>query len=304
MTLLDEVLELRNLTCAWDTVAENDGIPGTDAISIVRWRRNWEERLVNLAQSVRCNHYYPHKLRVRRIPKRNNRGFRTLRIPTVTDRVLQRACSQILMPFFEPKFLDCSFGYRPGIGLRDAVQKIIVLRENEQHYVLNADIDAFFDSVDHELLLRFLQDDLPDESLLPLIERWMHIGSTSVKRTLGIPQGSPLSPLLANIYLHRFDLSMCANRLNLVRYADDFVILCESSSQAERSKEVVKIALTELELQLEPSKTFLSSFEEGFEFLGVWFERDEYSYKWKDKKITVTGDEVDYLFSKYGGGYN
>lgn len=303
MTLLDLVLDLENLTRAWDAVADNAGISGTDNVSIVRWRRNWEERLIDLARAVRCNCYQPHKLRTRKIPKRRRAGYRVLRIPTVTDRVLQRACAQVLMPMYESCFLDTSFGYRPGRGLREAVQKIITLRENGYSFALSADIDAFFDTVDHELLLRFLQNDLPDESLLYLIQSWLAIGAASDVRTVGIPQGSPISPLLANIYLHRFDLSMRVNGLNLVRYADDFVILFCHVDEKEKVFNIVENALLALALKLEPLKTFMTSFEEGFTFLGVRFYRDEYSYTWEDKEISVSGDEVDWLFSKYGGGY-
>lgn len=303
MALLDLVLDLRNLTRAWDAVADNGGISGTDDVSIVRWRRNWEERLIDLTRAVRCNQYKPHQLRTRKIPKRGHAGVRVLRIPTVTDRVLQRACAQVLVPLYESCFLDSSFGYRPRRGLREAVQQIIILRENGCSLVLSADIDAFFDTVDHELLLRFLQNDLPDESLLYLIQSWLSIGAASATRTVGIPQGSPISPLLANIYLHRFDLSMHVNGLDLVRYADDFVILYCHADESEKINRIVENALLALGLKLEPSKTFMTSFEQGFTFLGVRFYRDEYSYTWEDKEICVSGDEVDWLFSKYGGGY-
>ncbi len=303
MTLLDLVLDMRNLTCAWDAVADNAGIAGSDDISIIRWRRNWEERLIDLARAVRCNHYKPHQLRTRKVPKRGQGGYRILRIPTVTDRVLQRACAQVLMPLYESCFLDCSYGYRPKRGLREAVQQIIILRENGCSLVLSADIDAFFDTVDHELLLRFLHTDLPDESLLHLIQSWLSIGAVSARQTIGIPQGSPISPLLANIYLHRFDLSMRSNGLNLIRYADDFVILFSHADDSEKIHRIVEDALLALGLRLEPSKTFMTSFEQGFTFLGVRFYRDEYCYTWEDKEICVSGDEVDWLFTKYGGEY-
>lgn len=303
MTLLDQVLDMDNLTRAWDAVADNAGISGADNTSIIRWRRNWEERLIHLSHAVRCRTYQPIKLRLRRIPKRRHPGTRTLRIPSVTDRVLQRAVSQVLLPFYESRFLDCSYGYRPHRGLKQAIQQIILLRENGLRYILNADIESFFDSVDHELLMRFLQFDLPDESLLPIISKWLEIGATSIQRTIGIPQGSPFSPLLANIYLHRFDLSMQANHISMVRYADDFTIFCKNQERAKDAQHIVANALGGLALKLEPTKTFVSSFDQGFEFLGVRFINNTYSYTWEDKKIRVEGDKVDWLFLKYGSGY-
>ena len=129
-SLLDKALTPENLRKAWEAVAANDALPGVDSLSIRHWRRNWEERLVNLAGAVRSHTYQPHKLRLRRIPKRNWREWRLLRIPTVTDRVLQRAVLQALYPVFEPHFLRCSFGYRPQHSLKQAVERILVLREN------------------------------------------------------------------------------------------------------------------------------------------------------------------------------
>src|SRR4030067_411267 len=176
LTLLSEALDLDNLRLAGDEVADNEGVSGVDQVSIRAWKRNWEERLVHLAQAVRTNTYQPKRLRLRRIPKRDRRTWRMLRIPTVTDRVLQRAVLQVLYPVFEARFLDCSFGYRPGLGLQDAVERILVLRENGFRWLLDADIDDFFDNIDHALLLEFLEADLPDPSLLPLIETWLKTG--------------------------------------------------------------------------------------------------------------------------------
>ncbi|HOU45075.1 MAG TPA: reverse transcriptase domain-containing protein [Anaerolineaceae bacterium] len=304
INLLQQALQPDVLRRAWVTIAENDGIPGVDSISIQRWRRNWEERLVELAKSVRSNTYQPHKLRLRHIPKRKPGEFRTLRIPTVTDRVLQRAVADVLMPFFEARFLDCSFGYRPGRSLKQAVQRILIHRANDRTHVLDADIDAFFDSVDHELLQRFLQADLPDDSLLPLISKWLEKSRGSSAASRGIPMGSPLSPLLANVFLHRLDLSATGLGYHLVRYADDFIILVESEAEARLAYTDVQAILQDLLLAYEPQKTRLTSFTEGFTFLGVHFTSDTYSYSWEQKRIEVEGNEVDALFSDFGPEYD
>ena len=303
LSLLSQALDLDNLRLAWDEIADNEGIPGVDQVSIRAWRRNWEERLVKLAQAVRTNAYRPKHLRARRIPKRDRRSYRRLRIPTVTDRVLQRAVLQVLHPVFEARFLDCSFGYRPGLGLQDAVERILVLRENGFRWLLDADIDDFFDNIDHALLLEFLAADLADHSLLPLIELWLKTGKSQPQPAIGIPLGSPLSPLLANVFLHRLDWVLTDSDHPIVRYADDFIVFAVSQPEAERLYQSVGECLQLLKLQYEPHKTRLTSFEEGFEFLGVWFEGDTYMYQWEDKQIEVRGGQADWLFSRYGPDY-
>jgi len=303
-TLLQQALNLDVLRQAWDAVAENQGIPGVDHVSIKAWRRNWEERLVALARSVRANTYTPHKLRRRRIPKSEPGEYRLLRIPTIADRVLQRAVAQVLTPRYERIFLECSYGYRPGRGLRQAVQRVLLHRAHDRLLVLDADIDACFDSIDHELLLRFLQADLPDDSLLPLISAWLaqtHPGSGSSR---GVPMGSPLSPLLSNVFLHRLDLALQQQGFHLVRYADDFIVMAETEARLNRAYAFVEQALADLLLHYEPSKTRLTSFEEGFTFLGVYFDESGYRYTWEGKEIAVDGDEVDGLFSQYGPDYD
>ncbi len=301
--LIEQVLDRNNLAAAWEEVAENKGMPGVDNVSIRRWRRNWEERLVELARAVRSNRYKPARLRVRRIPKRRRGTWRTLRIPTVTDRVLQRAVLQVVYRLYEPRFLDCSFGYRPGRGLREAVQRILDLREAGREWVLDADIDEFFDNVDHGLLLEFLRQEITDPILLRLIEGWLKAGRVRRDVAKGLPMGSPLSPLLANVYLHPLDQALVERGWDPVRYADDFVTLTVTREQVEVVYREVERLLGGLKLRYEPNKTRLSSFEEGFEFLGVRFYRDTYSYVWEEKVIEVEGEQVDWLFSRYGPRY-
>jgi CRISPR-associated protein Cas1 len=301
--LLEQALCADNLHQAWEEIEENQGIPGVDGVSIRVWRRNWEERLIELARSVRANRYKPKRLRLRRIPKKDRRQFRTLRIPSMADRILQRAVLQVLHPVFERRFLDCSYGYRPGRGLAEAVQRIIVLRENDYRWLLDADVDAFFDNVDHELLLRFLHQDLPDESLLPLIVRWLELGRNDPKPSVGIPLGSPLSPLWANVFLHRLDGAVTANGHDLVRYADDFIVFASTQREAGEIRAEVGETLSALRLRYEPAKTRLACFEMGFDFLGVHFERDTYCYTYMEKEIEVRGEQVDWLFTRYGPEY-
>ena len=293
ITLLDKTLAMDNMRRAWDDIADNGGIAGADNITIPQWRRNWEARLVNLIRAVRANQYKPGRLRTRRIPKPHAPDWRVLRIPTMTDRVLQRAVLQQLHPVCDPRFLDCSFGYRPGRGLHDAVRRITQLRKQGFEWVLDADIDDFFNQIDHQLLRQYLQRDLPDDSLMRLINLWLRSWRIAPDEERGIAMGSPLSPLLANIYLHRLDKWIINHGYSLVRYADDFIVLSSNPPDWRRSYATTEQALTRLKLKYEPRKTRLTSFAEGFAFLGVHFEEGWYWYIWDDKRIEVHEDQAD-----------
>jgi group II intron reverse transcriptase/maturase len=301
--LIARILTPQNLRAAWEEVAGSGGMPGVDRVSIRRWRRNWEERLVRLSAAIRGNRYEPAPLRVRRIPKKQPGEWRTLRIPTVTDRVAQRAALQVLYGVYEPLFLDCSFGYRPGRDLRGAVQRIVDLRERGLDWVLDADIDAFFDNVDHDVLLRLLEERVADAILLRLIRQWLDVARVEEDEARGIAMGSPLSPLLANVYLHPLDCALVEAGWEPVRYADDFIALARTRAGAEAAYAYTEGVLDDLKLRYEPRKTGIASFEEGFEFLGVRFLEDSYSYVWQDKVVEVEGDRADWLFGRYGPRY-
>ena len=301
--LIYHILHPDNMRHAWEEVADNRGMPGVDNVSIRRFRRNWEERLAKLEYDVRTNRYKPSRLRVRRIPNRTG-GFRRISIPTVTDRVLQRAVLEILDPLFDREFMDCSYGYRRGRSLHDALPAIIELRDRGYDWVLDADIDAYFDNVDHELLFDLVRQRVDDPIVLRLIEAWVDIGKPRERRPAGIPIGACISPLLANIYLHQMDRQLVKGRWKLIRYADDFIVLERNEARARRAKEVVGGILAELHLAFEPAKTRTTSFDEGFDFLGIHFYRDEYSFTWMDKEVIVDGD-VNWLFSRYApSGYS
>lgn len=301
--LLQRILALDNLRLAWEEVAENRGMAGVDDVSIKRWQRNWEERLVNLARDVRANRYKPGKLRIRRIPKRKRNEYRTLRIPTITDRVLQRAALQELYKLYEPQFLRCSFGYRPGKSLQQAVQYIVLQREQGFTWVLDADIDEFFDMVDHAILLGLLKEQLDDVLVLNLIEGWLEQARPKPEIARGIAMGGPLSPLLANIYLHPLDVGLTAAGWRPVRFADDFVVLVATREEAASAYQRAETLLGDLRLRYEPHKTSIRSFAAGFDFLGVRFEDDTYQYTWENKTITVSDPAADWLFGSYGPDY-
>lgn len=302
--LWEKILDLDNLTQAWEETQKNKGMPGVDDISIERWQRNWEERIINLISEVRSGRYKPSRMRIRRIPKRKPGEWRVLRIPTVTDRVLMRAVLQVLHEIYEPIFLDCSFGYRPGRSLKDAVQRVLDLRNQDYLWILDADIDACFDSLDHELLLRLLEKDVADQKVINLIAAWLEAGAVKKRASRGVPMGSPISPILTNVYLHPLDATLMQRGRKLIRYADDFIVLEKTEENARESYDEVYQLLLELNLKYEPSKTRISSFEQGFTYLGVHFLKSTYSYCYLEKQVEVTGDQVDILFSDYMPDYD
>jgi group II intron reverse transcriptase/maturase len=304
MRLIQRALAMPNLRRAWVEVSANDGAAGVDHETIAVWARNWEARLVALAADVRAGLYRPGELREWLVPKASGHGLRLLRIPTVTDRVLQRAVLQVLHPIVEPRFLACSYGYRPGRGVPDAVRAITHLRRQGYTWVLDADIDDFFNQVDHELLAQFLDEDLPDDSLRPLIMGWNKVDCLTPDCERGIPMGSPLSPLLANVYLHRLDQAVTARGFPLVRYADDFIVLAAWPEGRAAAYDAVGEALAALRLRYEPRKTRLADFETGFDFLGVHFEESWYWYLYDDKRIEVRTEGDERLLDQFTPTYD
>jgi len=298
MRLIDKILAPENLRAAWEEVAAKKGAPGIDGISIARWRRNWEERLVNLAAAVRANTYQPSPLERFTVPKRDG-SLRHLTNLTVTDRVLQRAVLRVLDDLFDRHFLDCSYGYRQGRGVRDAVRVILRYRDEGRQWVLDADIDECFDSLDHELLMTFVREEVDDPLVLRLIEQWLWIGRRNSDVARGVAMGAVISPLLCNIYLHRLDLGLVERSYALVRYADDFCVFCQERAEAEAAWQDTEQVLAQIRLRLEPRKTAITSFDEGFDFLGVHFYRDTYSFLAAGKRIEVEGEFDDTLFYDY-----
>jgi group II intron reverse transcriptase/maturase len=317
--LIKQILDWSNLVAAWNQVEKAKGAAGSDGVSVKRWGRTWEERLVNLRRAVMSNTYKPAPLERFTRPKRSG-GVRRMTNLTVTDKVLQRAALNVLDDIFEAIFLDGSFGYRPGRSLGDAVRTIVKHRDVALEYVLDADIDECFDSLDHGLLRRFLRETIDDSIVLRLVDLWLEQGSRGAgeqggggdsplppcpSAPKGIPLGAVISPLLCNVYLHRLDEAMFELGHTTVRYADDWVALAETEADIYRAWDDSVLVLEGLRLCLEPSKTWVTNFDRGFEYLGVTFYRDTYSYDWQGKRIEVQGPFDDWLFSQTGPeGYN
>lgn len=279
-SLIDKVYALPNLQKAWAKVQANAGAPGVDGIRIRQYRDHADEWLEQLSTDLRHKTYRPMAVRRVYIPKAGG-GRRPLGIPTVRDRIVQQAILQILGPIFEEKFSSRSHGFRKDRGCTTALSVVDRAVTYGYEWVVDADIQGFFDNVNHEKMLTFLNEEVADGSLLKLIRHILKAGViepcvSEVEPTeLGTPQGGPLSPLLANVYLNALDAALVQAGYGLVRYADDFVIFTKSESEAEAALTLARHVLEdELGLTLHPEKTRVVSVDAGFEFLGFHYFRD------------------------------
>ena len=273
---IQDVLSEASLFAAWGKVRSNKGCAGVDRVTIEDFEADLVANLFRLKEEVLEGTYRPRPLLRVEVPKRSG-GTRVLSIPSVRDRVLQTAVASALTPVFEAEFEDCSFAYRPGRSVAKAVARIVSLRDEGYRWVVDADIDDFFNEIDHSLLMREVETLVHDDSILCLIKSWIEAETMEPEGRAhpgkGIPQGSPISPLLANLYLDHLDEAFLKRGLRLVRYADDFIVLCKSRERAEDALELSEDVLRALELDLNEAKTKIVDFNQGFRFLGVQFVR-------------------------------
>lgn len=269
-----EFLSMENFRQAWEKVAANQGAAGIDAETIDDFRQNLHTNLLQLRESVANSTYQAHPCKQVLIPK-NQGSWRELKIPAVRDRIVQQALLNILAPVWESKFSCCSFAYRPNLSYLDAVEAVAHWRDLGYGWVLDADIAQYFDNIDHQRLLREVRKEIDNPGILCLIKSWIAVGLLTpdgVMRTeKGIPQGSVISPMLANIYLDEFDKYFSNSPLQLVRYADDFVVLARTKEQIVRAYSEVERLLNSIGLALHPDKTQITNFDRGFRFLGHGF---------------------------------
>ena len=278
--LYDRIFRPDVLTRAWQEVRANKGSAGVDGVSIEDVERQgvgWFLR--SLWLDLKAGEYRPKPVLRVYIPKPDGRQ-RPLGIPTVRDRVVQQACKIVMEPIFEASFEDCSHGFRPK---RSALQAVEEIKQNlvRGWWVVDADIQGYFDAIDHDILMSLVGKRVGDRRVLKLIRGWLKAGVVEEGRwqasESGSPQGGVISPLLANIYLHVLDRIWTTRHGTLgrlVRYADDFVIICRSKWQAERALRVVRGILDRLRLVLSPTKTrVVDAGREGFEFLGFHFHK-------------------------------
>ena len=259
---------------AWRKVRRNRGAAGVDKVSIQMFETNLEANLARLMRELKDGSFQPLPARRVYIPKDIKRTkFRPLGIPAVRDRIAQEVLRCLLSPIFEAKFHDHSYGFRPGRGCHQAVEKVLELGRQGYQYVLDADISGFFDNLSHESIIRELSNEVADGNILRLVEKFLRAGimeGGQLRRMhIGTPQGGVASPLLANIALNMLDWELHNQGYQFVRYADDFVVLCKTASQAEEALALVTDVLdTQLGLQLSDEKTEVTRFHEGFSFLG------------------------------------
>lgn len=257
------------LGAGWQRVWRNAGAAGGDGMTVVAFSVGAPARIAALSTALRDGSYRPGPLRQAAIPKESG-GHRTLTIPCVRDRVAQSAVAQVLTPLLDAEMEDASFGYRPARGVADAVKRVERLRRQGFVWTLDADIDDFFDTIPIDPLVARLLQSVSDGPLVELIALWLEHAAV---RGRGVAQGSPLSPLLANLYLDVLDEAMSSGGVRIVRYADDFVVLAKDRPAVEAARGRVAALLARHGLALDPEKTRVRSYDDTLRFLGHAFVR-------------------------------
>jgi RNA-directed DNA polymerase len=294
-SLIDKVYRPSTLQAAWQQVKANKGAAGIDRQSVERFAANEQVYLSELAKDLEQGTYRPQAVRRVEIPKAGGKT-RPLGIPTVKDRIVQTAVKRVIEPILEKEFLPMSYGFRPGKGCKDALREVDECLKQGYTHVVDADLKGYFDSIPHERLKTRIQEHISDGRLLQLLASWLQQDIVrDLERwtpTAGTPQGAVISPLLANLYLHPLDVEMSKLGYRMVRYADDFVMLCQSAPQAQAALQEVQTWVQENGLTLHPDKTHVGDClveGQGFEFLGYRFEagrrrvRDKSLKGFKDK---------------------
>ena len=281
--LYDKVYMYAVLEEAWRRVARNAGSGGVDGVTIEQIK---EERvhtfLFEIRDEIKEKNYNPQAIRRAYIDKGGGKK-RPLGIPTIKDRVVQMAVKLIIEPLFEADFCECSYGFRPRRSNTQAATRVHKLA-NSHKWVVDLDLKSYFDTINHERLMELVRKRVTDKSVLYLIRQWLKAGIMEDglvrPNELGTPQGGVLSPLLSNIYLHEFDRNWDDGDGQLVRFADDMVILCDSEQEAERALEKARGMLEALLLTLNEEKTELTHVRGGFDFLGFTY-KEAYSFRGK-----------------------
>ena len=278
--LIDKVYAPRTLWAAWEKVAANDGAAGVDQVPIGRFAQAAQAELETLSRQLHEDRYQPQPVRRVWIDKLGSAEKRPLGIPAVRDRIVQTALRMVLEPIFERDFAPESFGFRPGRGCQQALDRVEQLLAEGYTHVVDADLKSYFDTIPHEHLLARVRTKIADGRILSLVRAFLEQGVLEELKgwsptECGTPQGAVVSPLLANLYLDALDWKLRLGGWELVRYADDFVVLCRTRAQAEEVLALIGDWSTAAGLQLHPQKTRLADMAQpgGFDFLGYHFER-------------------------------
>lgn len=263
---------------AWLAIKRAGGGAGMDGVTIAQFEANLDEELRTLQTLLASGRYQPRPVRQVWVPKARG-GLRPLALWALRDRIAQRAVYDLVAPLFEPHFLPCSFGFRPGLGVPDAVKALQAQREAGLRWVVDADIEDCFGSIPTDRLMALVAQRLPDRLLRRYIRGWLDAdlmnSADGRPRKAGASQGSVLSPLLANVYLHPVDVAMMQERLAFLRYADDFVICCRRRRDAELELAFSEKTLAQWGLRLNPHKTRIVHLDQGLTWLGYFFVRGE-----------------------------
>ena len=274
--LFDKVFAERNLLAALQQVAANDGAPGVDHVTTCDFVRQLPDSIGELSAQIKGGEFTPQAIRRVHIPKPGSTETRSLGIPTVRDRIAQAAIVNVIEPIFERDFAEQSYGFRPGRGCKDALRRVDELLQAGYIHVVDADLKSYFDSIPHDRLMDRLKEKIADGQVLSLIDGFLKANIvedvSQWTSEAGAPQGAVLSPLLSNIYLDPLDHLMACEGLQMVRYADDFVILCRTPADAQQALTLVQTWVAENGLTLHPTKTrIVDAARDGFDFLGYHF---------------------------------
>ena len=279
--LWDKTYAPANLASAFHKVWRKGGSAGADGQTVAHFERHAEAELQRLHEQLRAGTYRPQPVRRAWLPKPGSTERRPLGIPAVRDRIVQGALRHVLEPIFETDFAEQSYGFRPGRGAKDALRRVDTLLKAGHVWVVDADLKSYFDTIPHARLLALVRGRVADGRVLALVESFLRAGVLEEAKgwrptECGTPQGGVISPLLANLYLDPLDHQMAAAGWEMVRYADDFVILCRSAAEAQAALAAVAAWVAEAGLTLHPEKTRVVDATQrgGFDFLGYHFERD------------------------------
>ena len=289
-SLIDKVYALPNLCAAVDKVHGNKGAAGVDHVTVEMFVQDLETNLKKLHKGLKEGTYHPQATRRTWIPKPGSKEQRPLGIPTVRDRVAETGLRNVIEPIFERDFAQHSYGFRPGRGCKDALRRVECLLRQGYIHIVDADLKSYFDTIPHQPLLERVEEKVSDGRVLKLLEAYLKQGILEGSKEWtpeeGTPQGAVISPLLANIYLDPLDHLMAQRGVEMVRYADDIVILCRTRAEAEQALQWIEEWTTRAGLTLHPEKTrIVHAIEEGFDFLGYHFENRT---KWPRKKSLDT----------------
>lgn len=286
-SLIDKVYSKKTLWLAWLHVMENKGAAGVDRVSVERFQSKASTYLEELHLELKGELYKPMAVKRVYIPKEKGKR-RPLGIPTIKDRIVQTAVKMVIEPIFEKEFCSMSYGFRPGRGCKDALREVQKWLDEGYTWVVDADLQSYFDTIPHDSLLEKVEEHISDSRILGLIKSWLKQDIMDENKSWipeqGTPQGAVISPLLANLYLHDLDVIMTSRGIKMVRYADDFVILTDSEEKARAILEFIERWTRENGLTIHPDKTHIGDCSvegNGFDFLGYRFESGK---RWIRKK--------------------